>query len=129
MTMVSLMDVISHHVTPGSNKSLEQTVCMILLKIFSNVLFSLCGPVDFACYLICPKHTSLILAAGCVRGSACHCLSTESAGLLLHHCSPSGRPAEGSMLNTASSPTAAPLHLHHLSSYSSTTISIKVHLH
>lgn len=45
------------------------SIRMVLFKIFFNVLFSLCGPVDSAFYLICPKHTSLIFAAGCVRGS------------------------------------------------------------
>ncbi len=61
------MDVISRH-DSRLRQSLEHTICMVLFKIFFNVLFSLCRPVDSAFYLICPKHTSLIFAAGCVRG-------------------------------------------------------------
>lgn len=68
LMIAGLMDVISHH-NSRLRQSLEHTVCMVLFKIFFNVLFSLCRPVDSAFYLICPKHTSLIFAAGCVRGS------------------------------------------------------------
>lgn len=55
--------------TPGSDKASSIQYVWVLFKIFFNVLFSLCRPVDSAFYLICPKHTSLIFAAGCVRGS------------------------------------------------------------
>lgn len=63
-----LMDVIGRQ-DSRLRQSPEHTLRMVLFKIFFNVLFSLCTPVDSAFYLICPKHTSLIFAAGCVRGS------------------------------------------------------------
>lgn len=62
------MDVINR-LDSGLGQSPERTKCMVLFKICCNALFSLRVPVDLAFYLICPKHTSLICAAGCVRGS------------------------------------------------------------
>lgn len=54
----------------GRGRSPERTLCTVLFKICFNALFSLGVPVDLVFYLICPKHTSLMGAAGCVRGSA-----------------------------------------------------------
>lgn len=64
-----LMDVISRQ-DSGRGRSPERTLCTVLFKICFNALFSLSVPVDLVFYLICPKHTSLMGAAGCVRGSA-----------------------------------------------------------
>lgn len=68
LMITGLMDIISLH-DSRLRQSLERTLCMVLFKIIFNVLFSLCAHVDSAFYLICPKPTSLIFAAGCVRGS------------------------------------------------------------
>lgn len=62
-----LMDVINRH-DSGLGQSPERTLCMVLFKICFNALFSLRVLVDLAFYLICPKHTSSICAAGYVRG-------------------------------------------------------------
>lgn len=54
---------------PAASSTSECPLCALLFQICLNALFSLSVPVALAFYLICPKHTSLMGAAGCVRGS------------------------------------------------------------